>query len=100
MRPPEGLDLRIVGRTHDAVRVEVTARAVVHGCPFPGSGVMPCCERSPFEVPAWHRMTTDPDAVTCDPARRAADDLTRLWDGPDYFDEPEQPGSEAQGVDQ
>lgn len=65
MKPPEGLDLRIVGHADDAVQVEVIAQAVVHRCPLPGSGVMPCCDRAPFEVPVWHRMTTAPDLVTC-----------------------------------
>lgn len=42
------------------VRVEWT-----HRCPPDGSGLMPCCGRTPFEVPRYHRMTTDPLFVTC-----------------------------------
>lgn len=38
---------------------------VVHSCPPPGSDVMSCCGRTPFEVPRYHRMTLDPDLVTC-----------------------------------
>jgi hypothetical protein len=30
---------------------------------------MPCCGRTPFEVPRTDRMTTDADAVTCKPNR-------------------------------
>lgn len=41
--------------------------SVVHQCPPDGAGVMPCCGRTPFEVPRTDRMTTDADAVTCKP---------------------------------
>ncbi len=41
-----------------------TAPEVVHACPPDGSGVMPCCGRTPFECMA-DRMTSDPDLVTC-----------------------------------
>lgn len=37
----------------------------VHACPPEGSGVMPCCGRTPFEAPRIHRISSDPDAVTC-----------------------------------
>jgi hypothetical protein len=37
----------------------------VHGCPPDGSGVTPCCGRTPFELPRTDRMTRDPNAVTC-----------------------------------
>jgi hypothetical protein len=38
--------------------------APVHACPPRGSGIMPCCRRSPVEVPG-ERKTTQPDMVTC-----------------------------------
>jgi hypothetical protein len=38
---------------------------VVHQTPPDGSGTMPCCGSTPFEVPRWHRMATDPTLVTC-----------------------------------
>lgn len=38
---------------------------VTHAAPPSGSAIMPCCKRTPFEVPALHRMTTDSDKVTC-----------------------------------
>lgn len=38
---------------------------VVHKCPPGDSGEMPCCGRTPFEVPQYHRMTIDADEVTC-----------------------------------
>jgi len=37
----------------------------IHACPPEGSGVTPCCQRTPFEVPRTHRMTTNPGLVTC-----------------------------------
>jgi hypothetical protein len=41
------------------------APEVVHGCPPDGSGLTPCCGRTPFELPRTDRMSTSPDAVTC-----------------------------------
>jgi hypothetical protein len=38
---------------------------VVHACPPEGSGVMPCCGCTPFEVPTYHRITIDSTLVTC-----------------------------------
>ena len=38
---------------------------VTHACPPDGSNVMPCCERTPFEVPRVDRMTLQPLAVSC-----------------------------------
>ena len=60
----------------------------VHACPPDGSGLMPCCGRTPFETPG-DRMTANPDDVTCpaavssplpdqtlrDPIAALADDL-------------------------
>lgn len=40
--------------------------ATTHRCPPEGSGVMPCCNRTPFEVPSTDRITDDPERVTCD----------------------------------
>lgn len=37
----------------------------VHQCPPSGSGLTPCCGRSPFELPANDRITTTPEEVTC-----------------------------------
>lgn len=37
---------------------------IVHQCPPRGSGLMPCCGRSPLETQG-DRMTTNPDLVTC-----------------------------------
>lgn len=33
---------------------------VVHRCPPKGSGLMPCCGKTPFEVPRYHRLTVNP----------------------------------------
>lgn len=38
--------------------------APVHACPPNGSGLMPCCGRTPFEAIS-DRMTSDPTQVTC-----------------------------------
>lgn len=67
MKPPEGLDLRITDRdlANNTVTVTVTMQEVIHACPPVGSGVMPCCDRSPNVVPVWHRITLDAEFVTC-----------------------------------
>jgi hypothetical protein len=44
------------------------AYVLTHACPPDGSGIMPCCGRTPFEVPRTDRMTLDPSLVTCSPA--------------------------------
>lgn len=38
---------------------------VAHACPPKGSGVMPCCGRTPFEAPRTDRISVDPFEVTC-----------------------------------
>lgn len=38
---------------------------VLHACPPGDSGIMPCCGRTPFEIPRTDRLTTDKGAVTC-----------------------------------
>jgi hypothetical protein len=40
-------------------------RELVHGCPSDGSGLTPCCGRTPFELPPTDRITSNPAAVTC-----------------------------------
>lgn len=40
-------------------------RETVHGCPPDGSGITPCCGRTPFELPRTDRMVTDRALVTC-----------------------------------
>jgi hypothetical protein len=39
---------------------------ITHQCPPEGSGIMPCCGRTPFEVPGTDRMTLDAALVDCD----------------------------------
>ncbi len=39
--------------------------SVIHRCPWKGSGLMPCCGRTPFEVPRTDRMTVVYRLVTC-----------------------------------
>jgi len=38
---------------------------IVHRCPPVGEAVTPCCGRTPFELPGFERMATDPQLVTC-----------------------------------
>lgn len=37
----------------------------IHQCPRPGSAIMPCCGRTPFEVPRVDGLTTEQYLVTC-----------------------------------
>ena len=41
------------------------AASIVHACPPDGSGVTPCCGRTPLELPAHHQLTVNHTAVTC-----------------------------------
>lgn len=41
------------------------AVSVIHECPPGDEGYMPCCNRTPFELPPTDRITTDPARVTC-----------------------------------
>jgi hypothetical protein len=47
------------------------AAETTHACPKRGSGVTPCCGRSPFELPRTDRLTLDPALVTCTAEREA-----------------------------
>jgi hypothetical protein len=37
----------------------------IHHCPRQGESVTPCCGKTPFEIPGWHRMTAKPELVNC-----------------------------------
>lgn len=41
------------------------ANSTVHRCPTGNAGLMPCCGRTPFELPRGDRLSEDPQAVTC-----------------------------------
>jgi hypothetical protein len=41
---------------------------VVHGCPPDGSGLTPCCGRTPFELPLGHRISTEAPTTCTGPA--------------------------------
>lgn len=59
---------------------ENDAGAVLHLAPPKGTGLMPCCGKTPFEVPHADRMTVHRDQVTCHTeagAARAA--LAQAW---------------------
>lgn len=38
---------------------------ITHQCPPDGSGIMPCCGRTPFEVARTDRMTLEATRVDC-----------------------------------
>lgn len=57
---------------------------VVHACPLGHDARTPCCRRSPSELPMDHRMTTDPDLVTCRPEENPVN-------LPDAYDEATRP---------
>lgn len=40
-------------------------RELTHLVPPTGQHITPCCGRSPFDLPRWHRMTLNVDDVTC-----------------------------------
>jgi hypothetical protein len=67
---PEGVEATVT-LDHDALMTHIRecaesdAEGVTHACPPDGSGVMPCCGRTPFEVSRRDRMTLDQDLVTC-----------------------------------
>ncbi|MGW2223850.1 DUF6085 family protein [Streptomyces formicae] len=70
-----------------ATIIDTAERAsVVHGCPPDGSGLTPCCGRTPFELPASDQMAIASSRITCrgpahdgpSIAEAAADD--RRWD--------------------
>lgn len=37
----------------------------IHACPLKGSGITPCCGKTPFELPPSDRLTTHQELVTC-----------------------------------
>lgn len=41
------------------------ARELTHASPLTGQWVTPCCQRTPFELSRWDRMTNDLTKVTC-----------------------------------
>lgn len=49
----------------DGRKLNVTATETTHRCPLRPSGLTPCCERAPFELPYTDRMTLDDKRVTC-----------------------------------
>lgn len=49
----------------DRLGINLPPAPPVHACPPVGSGVTPCCGRTPFELPRTDRMETDPELVTC-----------------------------------
>lgn len=51
---------------HSYVDEDPTRPDITHACPpVGGDGLMPCCGRTPNEVPRWHRITLESGRVTC-----------------------------------
>lgn len=59
-------------RACNALDALLSGAETVHQCPPDGSGIMPCCGRTPFEVSA-DRMADDPALVTCKGKRGAGE---------------------------
>lgn len=38
---------------------------VTHACPIGEAATTPCCDKSPFELPPFDRLTVDDALVTC-----------------------------------
>lgn len=38
---------------------------ITHECPPQGGQLLPCCKRTPYEIPLYHRLTLDRELVTC-----------------------------------
>ena len=51
----------------EALRSTPAAKETVHACPPTGSGLTPCCGKTPFELSGSDRLTLDPALVTCAP---------------------------------
>ena len=62
-----GRTLRVVMAAFEELERVVFGKeeAVVHSCPPGSSGLMPCCGRSPMDVPLTERISLDGTAVTC-----------------------------------
>lgn len=43
----------------------VRPQGIVHACPPEGSGLTPCCNKTPFELPRFERITLVSAKVTC-----------------------------------
>ena len=66
----------------------------IHHYPRQGESVTPCCGKTPFEIPGWHRMTAKPELVNCGRLEleaeverlrgvvEAAREVVRLYGGP------------------
>lgn len=46
--------------------VDTAPAEIVHACPPDGSGLTPCCGRTPFELPLGDRISSEAP-VTCTP---------------------------------
>lgn len=53
------------GETQIRIALTTISIETVHACPPEGSGIMPCCGKTPFEASRRDRMTVDENDVTC-----------------------------------
>jgi hypothetical protein len=84
-------------RRQERERVKAFFGEVIHQCPPDGSGLMPCCGRTPFEVPQSNRITLDPTMVTC--ALLSDSPVTRYHPDPEINAEVQQDAIEAEAAD-
>ncbi|MBP5913210.1 hypothetical protein F3K34_13305 [Streptomyces sp. LBUM 1486] len=60
--------LAVLDRFHGRDTTAPADSETVHACPPDGSGLTPCCGRTPFELPRTDRISSEPAAITCAPA--------------------------------
>ncbi|AXH66197.1 hypothetical protein SEA_SATIS_36 [Streptomyces phage Satis] len=62
-----GRSLAVAQEDYKALRLIVMGdeESTVHACPPDGSGIMPCCGRTPMDVPLTERISLDGTTVTC-----------------------------------
>jgi hypothetical protein len=66
----KGVEVAFVTDGEDATpaiqaTIDEAHREIIHRCPIGDSNIMPCCNRTPWEIPMTDRMTVDPKLVTC-----------------------------------
>ena len=65
MRLPDHMTVTGTTLASNHVVFDIEVTETTHRCPPDGEGTMPCCGRTPFEVPRSGRMTEDASLVNC-----------------------------------
>lgn len=79
--------LRLTAAPVVGVTADTTPAETVHACPPDGSGITPCCGRTPFELPRTDRISSEEGTVTCrqrcahcgKPVRQVTGTLAAWW---------------------